>query len=393
MKKSLLQKSIDFMEHSALDFEAGLDRSFLIVSHVVQNVVPLIDVLKKHGEIIGVIPKGTKQDVKSLKALENRNINLLDIKKQDIKDNDFIKNKLSPVLKDKKAIIIDMGGYFAPILRGLNNSELNIIGIVEDTENGLQKYEKAVEEFPENTIPLTSIARSKIKDFEDYLIGRSIAESTLKYLKNEGKDYKGMTFGVLGLGKVGRGAINFLQNNEDLEVLTFDYNRNSNKIAIFRGLDAQITKESVLRKSDVLICATGNGSIDIQSLAFIKHGAYLSSCTSAEDEFNFGKLPPQDFFAKRPDITFINEGNSANFMFPDEQSETISPYIYLTMAGLIKSAASLERLQDDYEGINTLYDKDVISMLKDFQKSVIGNTKKENTMFLKQMSDKGLSNV
>lgn len=45
------------------------------------------------------------------------------------------------------------------------------MGIVEDTENGLQKYENIQKRYKNDHIPIFSIARSRSKDFEDYLVG------------------------------------------------------------------------------------------------------------------------------------------------------------------------------------------------------------------------------
>lgn len=392
--KLTLQRCTAFMKKAAADFKKDVNRQFLIVSHIIPNAIPLINILAEHGEIIGIIPKGHKPDDTTIREMKNKNYPILKITKENLKNEEFVEQQILPLLSsDKEKIIIDIGGYFTPALRQLNTVP-KLMGIVEDTENGLQKYEKVLEEFPDNKIPITSIARSPLKYYEDHLIGKAIADNTLKTLKEDNIDLSEKVFGIIGLGEVGRGVLNRLRELENIKIMTYDINPTIQKKLKFMGYG--YSKESMLRKADVIFCTSGNKSLNIQDLAFIKTGAYIASCTSAEDEFDYKSIRKNailmDFMKKRSSLTYINNGNAANMINQQEQSATIFPYIYLTMGGLIKSAASLEKLQNEYEGINTLYDKETEKMIADFNKMVI-EPSETNTDFFTSLYNRGLSGI
>gem|GEM_PF-1572783 len=381
-----LQSCVDFMEKSAAKFKKNENRQFIIVSHILPNLIPLIDVLSKHGKIAGIIPKSHQPHNETIAAISQRDVNLLDFKKEDCTKKNFIKEHIVPIIgEDIKTYIIDMGGYFAPALKDLNTLP-NVVGIVEDTENGLQKYENIIDNFPDNKIPVATIARSYLKDGEDHLIGKAIAQSAIKVLKEDGKDYRNLTFGVIGLGEVGLGAANYLQNQLNLDVKAFDKNHTKNKAFKFRGISAKKDKDDVLLKADVLICATGNKSLAEDDIVSLKPGCYIASCTSADDEFG---AEIDKIRAKRKDITFINDGNAANMLYPDDQSKAIFPYIYLTMTGLIECAVMLEKDDKENRHYHVLDDKTERSLIVDFENIIKGTPTSKN--FVTGMRKKGLS--
>ncbi|MDK7093922.1 hypothetical protein QP371_07020, partial [Gardnerella swidsinskii] len=82
--------------------------------------------------------------------------------------------------------IIDIGGYFAPRLSEIQkNFKGQLFKIIEDTENGYQKYET---QFHNNviTIPILSVARSSLKIEEDFLVGHEIVVKSEIFLADYG---------------------------------------------------------------------------------------------------------------------------------------------------------------------------------------------------------------
>src|ERR1700677_526981 len=71
-------------------------------------------------------------------------------------------------------VILDVGGYFAPALQAICESfSGTLLGVVEDTENGLRRY-AALDKI---ACPVYSVARSPLKDPEDFLVGQSVVFS------------------------------------------------------------------------------------------------------------------------------------------------------------------------------------------------------------------------
>ncbi|CAM4901943.1 unnamed protein product [Rotaria socialis] len=107
---------------------------------------------------------------------------------------------------------MDIGGYFAPYLAELGNKDSyprlwKLLGIVEDTENGHQKYHDAKQSLPRNvTHPrIYSVARSQMKMTEDYNVGKSLVRAADTILRQtldlRLEDHP--VVGVIGFGKIG----------------------------------------------------------------------------------------------------------------------------------------------------------------------------------------------
>ncbi|CAF4619870.1 unnamed protein product, partial [Rotaria sp. Silwood2] len=117
--------------------------------------------------------------------------------------------------KGAEIIIMDIGGYFAPCLVDVvrhqtSEKKWKLLGIVEDTENGHQKYNEALQSFSSVSKDLKqpriySVARSKMKMTEDYNVGKSLVRAADSILR-ETLDLRledHLTVGVIGFGKIG----------------------------------------------------------------------------------------------------------------------------------------------------------------------------------------------
>lgn len=373
-------------------------KCFIVVSHVLSNITPFLNTLSKNGRLVGFVAKPNSIESETYKAFVDMGIDFLDITKQDLFLSATIQQKISPIIKDDESlVIIDTGGYFANALPQLNQIK-NILGIVEDTENGLQKYEKALSNFPDNKVPIYSVARSKVKTYEDYLVGRAIAEITLEGLKYNNVPLEDKKIGVIGFGEIGRGAAFYLKDYKRYNVQVYDVNPSVETLAIQNGFKA-VRKEEILKSSDILICATGNKSLSDNDLNTIKKGCFISSCTSSDDEFAFENINIADGIMVGNNlrnvngIFFLNDGNSINFIDTKKQSELLSPYVYLTHSSLLACCIKLDNNEvSNLSMVNVLSSNDEDALISAFHD--IMEPDNENAKFIQKIvsSDLGKHN-
>ena len=374
-----------FMRQITDDFSAQ-KKAFVVVSHINPTSVPLIQSLSHAGRIAGIIAKPNSIDYSTYERLTDKYL-FLDADKHSLLQSGTATSLLSKLPQpDEKLIIIDIGGYFAGSLGELSFLPF-IGGIVEDTENGLQKYEAALEHLPNNKLPIYSIARSRAKDFEDYLIGRTIAFSAIQSIKKEKvPHWKNRKFGIIGFGEVGRGAAFCLKNTFGVDVSIYDCNPEVQQKITLSGFQVS-SRNNIIKNSEILLCATGHGSLHDEDIQFIKKGCYIASCTSADDEFAF-----RDFDIRKGQnspyrtsmingINFINCGNAVNFMHPDRLERMLSPYIYLTHSALLAAIAELETQKNiNTAQIQILSPQREKKLINDFH--AINKTFNRNSIFI-----------
>lgn len=382
-----------FMNALADEF-TNQKKAFIAVLHINPTSIPLIEALNQSGRVAGVIAKPNSINFATYERLADK-YKFLDLDKHRMLEEGAVEKYIAPLTAaDEKLIIVDIGGYFAGALPDLNKLP-NLAGVVEDTENGLQKYERALEKYPENKVPLFSIARSRSKDFEDYLIGRSIAYSTIRALRKENvEDWRSRKIGVIGFGEVGRGAAFYLKDNLGLDVSVYDYNPEvQNKIKL-SGFKAE-EREALLKSAGILIAATGHGSLCDEDISRLKKDCYIASCTSGDDEFAFDKFNPEKAeisdagTATVSGLHFINAGNAVNFMHPEQLENLLSPYIYLTHSALVKSAVEIDCGKNlKTAEINVLSEASEQQLIGDFRKSLRHENK--NSAFINKFILSGL---
>ncbi len=241
---------------------------------------------------------------------------------------------------EKETVFLDIGGYFSSYL-SLLKTKNNFAGIVEDTENGLQKYKKAGVDFP-----FLSVARSPLKANEDFLVGGAIVYSVERILREQNIIINGLESGVIGFGKIGSSVAYHLSKKQSA-VSVFDKNNVLLTHAVSRGFGIR-TKKHILSKSDIVCLATGNRSLVSDDFQYVKNGAFLFSVTSSDDEFDKGWL--KNNYKKTIIIPYIakyqrgsqyfyllNDGEAINFV----HGTTVGEYILLVHAELLVSAYAL----------------------------------------------------
>lgn len=230
-------------------------------------------------------------------------------------------------LSDKHVVLLDIGGYFASSIDKI--SDLfpgKILGVMEGTENGVQKYEIHA---PHNT-PIVTVARSPLKLPEDYLVASSVVFSIEATLRDEAEILQTRSAAVIGYGRVGS-AIAEILRNRGISTVVFDSDPIKMAEAAARGFKACRRLADALMPASLVVCASGNKALDLRGFAMLKDGCVVASVTSADDEFDLPALErgynkmlhPSKILTKYCEnrggeegrsFYLVADGNAANFL-------------------------------------------------------------------------------
>jgi S-adenosylhomocysteine hydrolase/8-oxo-dGTP pyrophosphatase MutT (NUDIX family) len=283
--------------------------SCLAVQHIILNSVPFIRFLKTvFGDNLQILAKPKSIDKKVMELLKQEGIDIITANRAD----NFEK------YLSGKTILLDIGGYFARIVK---KKGLPIAGIVEDTENGLQAYEKVKAEIK---YPVISVVRSELKHNEDSLVGEGVAHAVDTILRQQNIVIDYCECGIIGYGKVGAGiARSLLKRNIKPYVAEIDPVR---LVAAANNYCRAARIERLVSRSVIIFSATGNMALTIDVLRKVKNGAYIASVTSndseldipsLEDEYRSEKINNQitKYIGEHNYFYLINGGNAVNFLY------------------------------------------------------------------------------
>jgi adenosylhomocysteinase len=314
----------------------------IAVLHVLPDAVPFHAALSRIFHVSRIVPKPRSINHAVMDKLPRDAT--VSATREDLLRHDSVKQLLRHKRSDN-FVLLDIGGYFAPTAgRVRKDFGARFRGVVEDTENGLQKYLGA----RDLRYPVLQVARSPLKDNEDYMVGRAIAFSAESLLRNLSILVNGRRVGVIGYGKVGRSVAEaFRLNQGNVSVFDSDHVRLTH--AYSRGFGV-LTKERILRESDILCLATGNMSLAQNDFLHLKEGAFLFSVTSSDDEMdltwvrsNYASDPVgqhvERYSRGRHSFYLFNQGNAINFI----HGNTVGDFILLVHAEIILCAYALAR--------------------------------------------------
>jgi adenosylhomocysteinase len=349
--------SDNFLE-SNTDICKGI--SVIVVSHLIDTGIPYIKTIDKYFDLQSIIPKQKSINHNLLGYFPKAKI--LNIAREDINNEpEIIEKVLDNRPKGNKIVLLDIGGYFSSIGNRLKERYGEyFLGIIEDTENGYQKYLKQ-----SLTYPLISVARSLLKENEDYLVGQAVVFSAEYLLREQGILMNGKSIGIIGIGKIGNGILSSLKSKSS-EISIFDINPVSLVIAHSRGAKVD-HKLNVLKKSDILFLATGNLSLKEEEYKYLKNGSLLFSVTSSDDEINISWLENKynvetvskyiKKYEKNGHYFFIaNDGNAVNFI----HGAVVDDFILLVQKEMIDTILELAKnnLKNKiYNGFDTIKER------------------------------------
>lgn len=317
----------------------------VLVAHALPSQVWFVDALQKLWKVAAVLPKPKSADEGILHMLQSA-YRCEDLNRSAFNNADVVLEKIEEWAAGQSVALLDVGGYFAPTLAELcARFSGQIVGVVEDTENGLRRYEQ----IGAPPCPIYSVARSPLKQAEDTLVGESIVFSAEALLRAAGVVLPGRRACVLGFGKIGASIARTLRaRNVHTTVIDTDPVRLVHASA--GGFAVASTAAAALPKAQLVFSATGNRAMSATELALVRDGAYIVSATSRDDEFGFGLDAIEAQFRREvvaPQIThysrdgrhfhLVNEGNAVNFLHGSE----VGPSIHLVQAEILTALEHL----------------------------------------------------
>jgi adenosylhomocysteinase len=324
---------------SVLSSQQNNDVAFIIISHIIPSSIPFITFLHTRGLLWWVFAKPNSIHRESLLHLQENNIHVF-VAGRDIKFYEELKTCIE--LSTKKVILIDIGWYFSEIQKKLKDTfDDKIVWIVEDTENGHQKYVN-------NIFPVYSLARSSLKDNEDYFVGHSIVYSVESLLKEKNMLLEEKKYGVIGFWKVWRWIADRLSLfSKNVTVCEKNPLR---KLHAHRLGYALVWFDDIIKNVDILFCATWSKIFSLSDFHKLRSNTILATATSSDDEFDtsfllsvFSKKPSNIFSSSyvytSPSNTFtlLNDGRAVNFL----HNAIVWRYIYLVQSWLLRAGYSL----------------------------------------------------
>ena len=244
---------------------------------------------------------------------------------------------------DGSVILLDIGGYFAPIINRLAEANPNkIVGVVEDTENGHQKYES----IKDLKVPVISVARSVLKENEDSLVGQSIVFSTDSLIREQNRLLSFMKCGVLGYGKIGK-SISLNLQKMTIKPMVYDIIA-SKRVQSINENNHSPEKEFILENADIIFCATGSKSLNIHDFRRLTNGCFIVSVTSSDDEFDLAFLQSEykseavhKYITKYTNNSnyfyMLNNGNAVNFI----HGAVVGDFIFLVQSEILSGVSFL----------------------------------------------------
>lgn len=324
--------------------------SVLVVVHANVDIDSFLTALGGIVRIAGVLPKASSKRFTNLDTLKSK-FKVIEYDRQAI-SSDPIKflNEVELLIRNERFAIIDMGGYFSHVaFQMAERFEDRIVGVIEDTENGHQKYEEILRRniSNKNIFPIISVARSLLKEPEDVLVGQAIVFSAEAILRSHGSILLGKRTGVIGFGKIGRSIAYSLQSRGS-RVNVFDSNPILVASALSQGFHTS-SRPSFLNESEILFCATGNKSLHSRDEVHFKDGIHIFCATSSDDELSaclckkiaseftlIGTHTKKINFQNK--VAYIhNEGNSINFI----HGGVVDKFIELVQGEIIYAIGSL----------------------------------------------------
>lgn len=327
-----------------------IDRpSSLAITHLLAERPAFLEGVARLSNIAAVLPKPRSVNEAALREIRV-SLQVDALNREQFADPESALAYVESRASGRDLVLLDVGGYFAPALGHLHTHFTGrLIGVVEDTENGHQRYAD-LDKLP---CPVFSVARSPLKDPEDYLVGQSVVFSTEALVRSRDDILNGRPACVIGYGKLGR-SIAAMLHAKHVGVTVYDIDPVRRVQALSQGYRTAATLAEALAGAGIVVCATGNFALREDDFARVANGAYIASVTSSDDELELSAL--NGLYARtqiEPHVTrycrtghyfyVLAGGNAVNFL----HGASVGSFILLVQAEILAALALLASTNHD----------------------------------------------
>jgi adenosylhomocysteinase len=334
-------------------FQNALRPACFVTTHILRDRPFFLEAVSTIADIVSLTPKPKSIHRETLSWLEGQ-YPVYHLSRDDLEAPNTLLNMVDCV-KHSSIIFSDIGGYYShALLHVVNNAKGRIKGVVEDTENGHLRYSHIAENI---ATPIVSVARSPLKNPEDFLVGQSIVFSAEALIREQGDILQGRRAVVIGYGKLGRSIAATLREKH-VETLVYDQDRVKLIEALSHGFHVSEVLQRALNSAGLVFCATGNMALRHHDFRYVLSGAYVATATSSDDELETRWL--EEHYARRRVADFISEyyhdghrlyllnhGQAVNFL----HGAVVGPFIYLIQAEILTSIILLAQGQTYRAGL------------------------------------------
>jgi len=318
---------------------------YVVVTHLLEDRPWFLRAISGLGRIVAVIPK-RKSLVPRVRDVIRHQFPLLDIARSELETREGITQNILPLQRDKPLCLLDVGGYFS-FLTSMDLAQLNLLiaGVVEDTENGHVKYEKALDS-GRCQVPIYSVARSQLKAPENFLVGQSLVFSVDALLRQRDELLHGRRACVVGYGHIGRSVAHHLHERH-VDVTVFDNDPMKLVEAFTHGFRTPETLREALSDAELVFCVTGNHSLGAKELSYLRPFTYVATVTSPDDELALDGVNvsishrhghiSELHSADGKTIYLMNRGQAVNFV----HGSVVGPFIQLLQAEILVAASTM----------------------------------------------------
>ncbi|WP_026085623.1 adenosylhomocysteinase [Streptomyces viridosporus] len=318
----------------------------LLITHLLPERPAFVRGVAEVTELRAVLPKPKSVHAEAMRLVENSGHTCDKLSRELFAEPDRAVRYIEAKAAGLRVVLLDVGGYFAPSLHTLcERFSGSIIGVVEDTENGHRRYA----DLGKLPCPVVSVARSPLKEPEDFLVGQSVVFSAEALMRSRGDILHGRTALVIGFGKLGS-SIARLLHAKGVRVTVHDIDPVRRTQALSQGFSVARSLEAGLEGAGLVLCASGALSLRGDDFGRLRNGAYVATVTSSEDELELAGLNEvyertrvgehiTRYLTTGHYFYLLNGGNAVNFL----HGASVGPFIFLVQAEILAASAALAR--------------------------------------------------